>query len=194
MHERKLDTPQGYDPVTQRRVASFAAQLDDQLRRLRQDVADLEVRHLEWQPHAGVNTVGMLLAHLAIVDLWWLVLTPQDPPHEEPDAIVRPIIGIDMADDGIPLAPDGGHPLALRGKTTVDYFAMLDAARAASHAVLRTWRDEDLDGFIARGERRYTREWIAYHVLEHFAGHYGQILLLRHWMRDVGLLTGTNER
>jgi hypothetical protein len=93
-----------------------------------------------------------------------------------------------MDDDGIPLAADGGHPATLVGRTLLDYLAMLDAAREASHAVLRTWRDDQLANTFPLGERTYSREWIAYHVLEHFAGHYGQILLLRHWMRDVGLL------
>jgi hypothetical protein len=31
---------------------------------------------------------------------------------------------------------------------------------------------------------RVGRRWILYHLLEHQAGHYGQILLLRHWYRD----------
>jgi hypothetical protein len=26
--------------------------------------------------------------------------------------------------------------------------------------------------------------WVLYHMLEHFSGHYGQILLLRHQYRD----------
>jgi hypothetical protein len=31
---------------------------------------------------------------------------------------------------------------------------------------------------------RVSRRWILYHLLEHQAGHYGQILLLRHQYRD----------
>ncbi len=27
--------------------------------------------------------------------------------------------------------------------------------------------------------------WVLYHMLEHFSGHYGQILLLRHLYRDA---------
>ena len=31
---------------------------------------------------------------------------------------------------------------------------------------------------------RFNVRWILHHLLEHFAGHYGQILLLRHLYRD----------
>jgi hypothetical protein len=186
--ERKLAVPEGYDPAANPRVASFAAQLDDQLTRLKKDTAELEVRHLEWQPHPGVNTAGMLIAHLAVVDVWWMRLAPRETPEAECDGIMREIIGISMDDDGLPLAAGGGHPKSLAGRTLADYVRMLDAARAVTHQELRQWRDAGLSGTFQLRDRVITREWTAYHVLEHFAGHYGQILLLKHWMRDAGLL------
>jgi len=64
MREIKLEFPSGYDQKTQAIVGLFAAQFDDMLRRLKKVVEELEVRHLEWQPAPGMNTVGMLLAHL----------------------------------------------------------------------------------------------------------------------------------
>ena len=93
-----------------------------------------------------------------------------------------------MDDDGLPLASDGGHPLTLAGRTLADYARMLDAARAVAHRELRQWRDADLESTFTLRDRVIAREWVVYHVLEHFAGHYGQVLLLRHWMRDVGVL------
>lgn len=188
INERKLLIPEGYDPSAHPRVASFAAQLDDQLRRLKQDTAYLEPAHLEWQPHPGVNTVGMLLAHLAVVDVWWIRLAPHETPEEQCDGIMRGIIGISMDDDGLPLAAAGGHPRTLAGRTLADYMRMLDAARAVTHQELRQWRDADLATTFSLRDRLVTREWTVYHVLEHFAAHYGQVLLLKHWMRDAGLL------
>ena len=49
----------------------------------------------------------------------------------------------------------------------------------------RGWSDSDLDRVITRRRRDGTQSrasirWIYYHLLEHFAGHYGQILLLKH--------------
>lgn len=185
---RKLDVPAGFDAAGNPRVASFAAQLADQLRRLKLDTAVLEVRHLEWQPHPGVNTVGMLLAHLAVVDVWWLQLAPRETPEPECDPVMRRVIGISMDDDGLPLAAGGTHPRSLAGRTLADYHAMMDAAREASHRELASWRDAELDRTFMLRERAITREWTAYHVLEHFSAHYGQILLLKHLMRDAGVL------
>jgi hypothetical protein len=93
-----------------------------------------------------------------------------------------------MDDDGLPCPPDGGHPASLAGKTLADYLTMLDAARAASHGVMRTWRDADLASTYKRRDQTISREWTLYHVLEHFAAHHGQVLLLRHLMRDAGVL------
>jgi hypothetical protein len=66
---RKLTVPPGYDLRESPRMASFAAQLDDQLTLLKKNTAELDVSQLEWQPHSGMNTIGMLMAHLAVVDI-----------------------------------------------------------------------------------------------------------------------------
>ncbi len=186
--ERKLAIPAGYDPGKNPMVTSFAAQLDDQLELLRKSCSDLEVRHLEWQPQPGVNTIGMLLAHLAVVDVWWIRIAPNAVPESDADTIFKEIIGIGGDDDGLPLPPDGKHPATLSGKTMSDYFAMLDNARTTTHKELHKWRDADLQTTYQLRDRTISREWTAYHVLEHFAAHFGQILLLKHLMRDAGLL------
>jgi len=59
-----------------------------------------DVRHLEWQPQKGVNTVGMLLAHLAVVDLWWLHLAPRQTPEADGDRMFKQVLGIGGDDDG----------------------------------------------------------------------------------------------
>lgn len=188
MNELRLSAPSGYDAQSNPRVASFAAQLDDQLRRLKKDVEMLEPKHFEWQPRPGMNTIGMLLAHLAIVDLWWLDVAPRELDEPAAEARFREVIGIGGDDDGMPVAATGTHPATLAGKSFADYWKLIEQARAAAHASLSSWTDADLDATYARGPRQVSREWTAYHVLEHFAGHYGQVLLLKHMLRDAGLL------
>ena len=188
MIERKLTIPDGYDAVANPRMASFAAELEDQMARLKKDVEGLDVRQLQWQPQLGVNTVGMLLAHLAVVDLWWLHLAPRQTPEAECDRIFNEVIGIGGDDDGLPLAADGAHPAALAGKHFTDYWTMLERAHAAAHAGLRQWKDAELQDTFQQRDRVITREWAVYHTIEHFCGHYGQILLLKHMMRDAGVL------
>lgn len=187
MKTRELKIAKGYDPKTQNKVGLFAAQLDHQLRRLKNEVADLSIEQLEWQLKPGMNTVGMLLAHISLVEVWWLKVAPSEVPWE-PDgkALIQKICGIE--DDGLPLAPDGVHPAYLKGFTSERYLTILAKGRRTVHSSIRKWRDRDLDKFFTVGQRRVSHAWILYHALEHLAGHFGQILMLKHMMRDAGVL------
>ena len=189
MKDIRLAAPEGYDLSSQRIVALFAAQLDDQLLWLRKAVAELDIPHLEWQPHTGVNTVGMLLAHIAVVEVYWINVAPAGIPLEpDGDNLILKTIGIRMDDDGLPLRPDARHPTTLTGKSLGDYLEMLDRMRLATHATMRTWRDVDLEEGYKIRDDTLTLSWTLYHVLEHFVAHFGQILLLKHLMCDAGVL------
>lgn len=107
---------------------------------------------------------------------------------EQADKLMLKIIGIKGDDDGLPIPPDGGHGPKLIGKDFAAYFKMLKKARLAVHKELRDWPDRSLDNTFVRRGTSISRLWVLYHVLEHFAGHYGQILLLKHMMQDVGVL------
>lgn len=177
----------GYNSKTQNKIGLFAAQLDNQLLRLKMEVKDLTVEQLEWQLKPGMNTIGMLLAHLSLVEVWWIKIAPAEIAWE-PDGklLVQKICGIE--DDGLPLGPEGIHPSYLKGFTAEKYFAILAGGRRSIHTVMKKWRDKDLDKFYKAGKNQISRTWTLYHVLEHFCGHFGQILLLKHLMRDAGIL------
>lgn len=194
MTRRELKYPSGYDSKSQATMSLFAAQLDDQLTLLKEAIRGLTIPQLEWQPQRGMNTIGMLLAHLAVVEVFWINVAAKGiPPEPDGEEIMRQTIGIFMDDDGLPIKPDGLHPETLSGKTITDYFTMLDQARASIHAEMKTWQDTDLEHTYIRRrgdtETHITRSWTLYHVLEHFAGHFGQILLLKHMMRSAGVLS-----
>ncbi len=191
MPKRDLKLSPGYNLKTQSRIGLFAAQLDDQLRRLRKHVKSLTVPQLEWQLRPGMNTVGMLLAHLALVEVWWITVAPQGLSWE-PDGkkIVKKVCGFD--DDGLPAPADAPHVDYLQGYTIEKYLSVLAKMRRITHRELRSWRDRDLDKVFGPGKWQISRLWSLYHVLEHFAGHYGQILLLKHLMRDAGVLSETD--
>jgi uncharacterized damage-inducible protein DinB len=187
MRSHALPPVDGYDPETQRTVAFLAASLDDQTRRIRTSVQDLPVEILEWQEAPERNTVGMLLAHMAVAEAWWIQAGAKGiGDREEISGILRAVIGIEAQDDGMPLPAGGTHPEVLRGKSAADYLALLDRARVATHAVLRSWSDAELDTAIPLRERSVTPGWILYHVLEHTVAHYGQILLLLRIHADRG--------
>ena len=60
-----LDASPGF---RSREVALFVAQMDDQSHRLREDLTGIDPPELAWQPAPGTNTIGMLLAHIAIAE------------------------------------------------------------------------------------------------------------------------------
>jgi hypothetical protein len=189
MAKREIKIPRGYNPKTQAKVGLFAAQLDRQLNWLKQEVKGLTVKQLEWQLRPGMNTIGMLLAHLALVEVWWINVAPTGMPWE-PDGkkLIGKVCGFD--DDGMPMPPKGKHAEILKGYSLEKYLAVMAKARRSIHKEMKTWRDRDLDKFYTLNKKQFSRTWTLYHVLEHFASHFGQILLLKHMMRDAGVLKG----
>jgi uncharacterized damage-inducible protein DinB len=160
-------------------AASFFAQMEDQSARLRESLRGISTAELEWQPAPGMNTIGMLLAHIAIGEVLWAQRALLGLEMD-----IQGVLGLARADDGMPLAPDGEPPAALRGRTLAEYEATLAKARACWRAAAAQLSDADLDREITLtrrdGQATMNLRWVLYHVLEHFAGHYGQILLLRH--------------
>ncbi len=177
-----LALPSGY---RSREMASFIAQLDDQTKLLAEALDGIGVKELEWQPKPGMNTIGMLLAHLAIVEVWWF----GGPSRLTTDVDFDGVLGIGGDDDGIPALPTGRHPVALRGKPLAFYLGLLKKSRAFVKREARKITDREMVKPLQQPRpdrgvvRHFDRRWIAYHVVEHFCGHHGQILMLRHWAR-----------
>ncbi len=188
MKKRELKIARGYDPKTQGKIGLFAAQFDDQLARLKKEVGSLTVDQLEWQQKPGMNTVGMLLAHLSLVEVWWIKIAPNQIEWEpEGKAIIVKTLGI--KDDGLPLPAEGVHPAYLEGFTAEKYLAILAKGRRVIYTEMKKWRDKDLDKLYTLAKtNHFSRTWTLYHVLEHFATHFGQILLVKHQMLDAGVL------
>jgi hypothetical protein len=177
--------PAGY---ASQEVASFVAQLDDQLRRQKEQTRTLTPADLEWQPAPGMNTIGMLMAHQAIIEVGWTGIGIEDLQRSE--IPFQEILGID--DSGVPLAPDGAPPVTLAGKDLAFFDDLLDRAREHLTRVAAPVRDSALTILRPRtrpnGDLREVEvRWILYHMLEHFAGHFGQILLLQHARQALGV-------
>jgi uncharacterized damage-inducible protein DinB len=179
MSKVTLPVPEGYDPGTSPVVSTTAAQLDALLATLTRPVGEATPEQLEWQLRPGVNTIGMLLAHLAIVEVYWVEVVGRGiESDEEANRIVHRTLGIRMEEDGMPLAEDGIHPRSLAGKTAADYLEILRKARAATHRVLRSWDDGRLVETRTVDGREVSLAWLLYHLVEHFAYHHGQIAQL----------------
>jgi len=164
-----------------REAGSFYVQLEDQTRILLETVKSITPQELEWQAEHGMNTIGMLLAHNAIVDVFWTQLAVLGLKEFD----CTPVLGIGMDDDGLPLAPDAEGPAHLRGKPLAYYEDLISRGRAYVKDSWSKVTDADMDKETTRerpdGSRRVLNtRWGMYHILEHFAGHRGQIQLLRH--------------
>lgn len=178
-----LDIPQGYRSSE---AASFMGQLDDQTALLLADLEGIGPAELEWQARPGMNTIGMLLAHIAIVEVFWTQIGLEG----RKDSDVTPPLGIGMDDDGMPVPAGGSPPENLAAKPLAFYRDLLDKARGYAKRVAASLGEVDLDRVFQRTRRNGKVEelnvrWVLYHMLEHFSGHYGQILLLRHQYRDA---------
>jgi len=162
-------------------VALYVAQLEELTHRLRVDLKDLTLDELEWQPAPGTNTIGMLLAHLAIVEVFWVSVLV------ERAFLCDRVLGIGADDDGLPLPDGAAPPPGLTGKPPAWYFDLLMKARAYTTTQLAPLAASDLEREIEHrrpsGTRLLNGHWILYHVLEHLGGHYGQILMMRHLRR-----------
>ena len=177
-----LKPPPGY---ASREVALFIAQLDDLTRRLTEATRDLKPEELDWQPRPGMNTIGMLLAHIAIAEAWWarIIIEGQDQTAD-----LKPILGVGADDDGMPLPEEGLPPPNLACKEIAYFDDLLLRARNYLKEISKRESDQGLEREIERprpdGSKRIINvRWFYYHLLEHFAGHSGQILMLRHLYR-----------
>ncbi len=186
MPDHLLAVPREYDPGSQAVVGLLAAGLDDQSRRLGETVAGLEVEHLEWQERPGRNTIGMLLAHLALTEVGWLQVGCAGLSYEnDSKRVLEEHLGIDSG--GMPLSEDGVHPESLGGRDLAGYLDLLARTRSATHELLQSWDDASLDTTFGGAGMTFSHRWVLYHLLEHFAAHFGQILSLLHCMRDHGV-------
>jgi uncharacterized damage-inducible protein DinB len=169
--------------ATSKLAGLFLWQLDDQSRRLTEDTRGATPDELSWQVTPGMNTIGMLLAHIAMVEIAWVEAGIRERPWACDE-----VLQMNYKACGIPMPPDGLPPPDLAGRELAFFDDLLAKARAHTRQVVTPLTDANL-------ERRFTlrrgtdREfegnvgWTIYHVLEHEAGHYGQINLLRHQYR-----------
>jgi hypothetical protein len=176
-----LEPAPGY---ASREIASFLAQMDDQTKRLTDVTRDMTPEELEWQPRPGTNTIGMLLAHMAIVEVFWTAIVMKHEEHFRSE----PVLGIGADDDGMPIPEEGLPPATLAGKDIAFFDDLLARGRAYVKEAATEAPDSELEREIPRTRADGTRRlinvrWYYYHLLEHFAGHYGQVLLLRHLYR-----------
>lgn len=171
-------------------AATFFTQMEDQTRRLLKAIAGITTAELDWQHAPGMNTIGMLLAHLSGAEVGWALRGLEGVQASDIDAFIAKCESLGFPDDGIPLSADGVPPTYLMGKDLAYFEDRLARARAYWRNAAAKITDADMDREITEtiwdGTLRvYTPRWVMYHILVHFPGHSGQIYMLRHMYRDA---------
>jgi len=159
----------------------YVAQLHDLTCRLHKDIRDVTPQQLEWQPAPGMNTIGMLLAHIAIAEVFWASAIAEQP------FACEQVLGIGADDDGMPCPEGGAPPVGLARKPLSYFLELLAKARDNTRAVVARLGTDGLSRPIEQRRKDDVRtlngHWILYHMVEHMGGHYGQINLLVHLQR-----------
>jgi len=161
----------------------FVAQLDELTGRLLAHVDGATPEELAWQPAPGTNTIGMLLAHIAIVEVFWIQIALGRTEFATEDSL-----GINIDDDGMPIADGALPPANLAGKDLAYYLTLIGKGREYVKNATRGFGERELEREVTRTQgdgkvRTVNLRWIYYHLVEHLGGHYGQINLLRHLYR-----------
>ena len=158
------------------------AEIADVHAKLERAVRELSPEALAWQPAPGSNTIGMLIAHIALNE----VHLAQVGLLGERDGHVADVIGIGPDDDGLPIEQFGGRPpQALAGKTAAFFVDLLARALAHTRDSARSLREDALGAEVVRPPRPdgsvrvFDRRWILHHMVEHAALHLGQVNTLR---------------
>ncbi len=177
-----FEPPAGF--ASERGALLFWA-LAEQRKKLIAETRELTVEDLDWQFAPGMNTIGMLLAHVAFAEAHLV----QVGVLGETTGHAQDVIGITEEDEGLPLPPDGRPSPAVSGKPVAFFHSMLDRSHAHTRAAVAPLTDADLARIVTRPPRPdgtvrvLDAAWVLYHLVEHEAGHLGQISLLRHLRR-----------
>ena len=133
--------PRGY---RSREAALFLAQFDALSAIMWEDLAGATAAELAWQAGPGQNTIGMLLAHMALVEVIWIQRAGEGNDY---DALPG-VLGIGLMDAGMPLPANGTPPASLRGWTLADFRDLHGRARAFAKRAAKRLTDADLESVV----------------------------------------------
>ncbi len=158
----------GFSP----RIGAYLAMMDDISAQIERYVTGLKEQELAWIPNERCESIGTLLLHLAAVERSWI----------GEDICKRP-----MGEEWIPAFAIRFKVPQISGKELPYFLDILQKTRSETKAALAEFSDADLQnemipldpGDESNAKKRFTIEWILYHVLEHEAHHKGQIPLMK---------------
>lgn len=158
----QLDPSEGFSP----QVGTVVAMLEDLKERLTKDVQDLSQEEIDFLFDENANSVAALLMHIISTEAYYQVETLEGRPWSEEDEARFGLGGV--------LGEETREKL--KDKPVSYYLDLWDEVRAKTLEGLQAKDDEWLASPIEEG---INYHWIWFHVIEHTAGHMGQIYLVK---------------
>jgi len=128
-----------------------------------------------WQPYPGMHSIGAIMLHIILVEIFWFEHFALDLPHDpdEMEMLLAEETNVDEWQWPVP-----------HHKPISWYFEWHDRVRARTHENIKKWPAPDFSKNL-HGRPR-TMRWVLGHVIQHEAYHGGQAVLLnRLWqLRD----------
>ena len=155
-------------------VADFELQLgllismlDDVTQDWREELGEISIEDLTWQPFPHGHSIGGILLHIIEVEHYWIHHVASGIELSTAEALTLKAEEIDQYAVSWPTPDD--QPLSW-------YFELQDGYRKKTKELLFDLKDPEK--IAQRGESQFTLRWIVQHVVAHEAYHAGQMVLL----------------
>ena len=169
-----LESLSGYHPE----IALLLATLLDSTREWREELGELSVDEVTWQPYEKGPSVATEIMHIAEVEAWWFEQVALGLPENVVEAKQLMSAEIQQYQGSWPTPP----------KEPLSYFIGLhDRVRQRTLESLKQFIDPTKFVPIRDGEFEMSLRWIVAHVIEHDSYHGGQAVLLAQLHKRVGV-------
>ena len=154
------------------RVALWFSMMQDVRKWLLQMMESISDEEIDYTPdERKIETIGTLLLHIAGVEWGWIF---GDIDGKE--------VEFEKWKHAFALSPDVDVP-QLKGQGKEFYLNRLSEVREEVRERLKRLQDDDVDRLVTSEGKKYSIEWILWHLVEHEAVHVGQISVLSRMFR-----------
>lgn len=153
----------GYEPT----YGLMLAMLQDGTREWREELEQIDVDTILWQPNPGAYSIGGLMLHMAECEVYWIeqfCLDKEPSPADEELFLSKEI---DQYAGKWPQPPR--EPLSY-------YYGILDDVRVRTFRAVKDMPPPDV--MKSRGNDQFSMAWVLSHIIGHDSYHGGQIVML----------------
>ncbi len=150
-------------------IGLLLGMLEESRDRTKERLAGLTDDEIAWTPGPGLNSIGTILYHLALIEADWLYAEALEQAFP-PEAMAL------FPDDA---RDDAGRLTVTRGASLQEDIERLDAVRAMLLAAFRGMTLAEFRRVRVLPEYDVTPEYVLHHLMQHEAEHRGEIGMLR---------------